>query len=151
MDALQGVRNFLLHQAQYLPVRASANSHRRVLFGIPKGLAPSLQSIPTSLACFGCTPTATTHPSGRCNFSGSFGHELGSQLTPLPPSPHQVDLLLRGGCRTLSQEFLDPCIGVQSKPPAIPVQMHMGIHIIRNQDRRLHPDWTILSPTPSSH
>jgi hypothetical protein len=70
LDTLQGVRNILLHQAQYLPVqhirclwafpearicstrgmhgRASANTHRRVLFCIPKGLAPSLQSIPTS-------------------------------------------------------------------------------------------------------
>jgi hypothetical protein len=62
--------------------------------------------------------------------------------------PHQVDLLPRGGCRTLRQEFLDPCAGVQSKPPEIPLQMHMGIHCIRYQDLRFYPDSTILFPTP---
>ena len=63
-------------------------------------------------------------------------------------TPHQVDLLPRGGCRTLRQEFLDPCTGVQSKRPERPVQMHMGIHCIRYQDWRLYPDSTILFPTP---
>jgi hypothetical protein len=29
--------------------------------------------------------------------------------------------------------------------------MHMGIHSIRNQDRRLSPDLAILFPTPLSH
>jgi hypothetical protein len=55
------------------------------------------------------------------------------------------------GVHPPSQEFLDPCTAVQSKPPERPVQMHMGIHSIRNQDRRLPPNLTVLFPTPSSH
>jgi hypothetical protein len=56
-----------------------------------------------------------------------------------PEAKSYVDLLLRGGPWTPSQEFLDPHTGVHSQPPERPVQMHMGIHSIRNQDRRLHP------------
>ena len=33
---------------------------------------------------FRWTPTVATHPSGSLNFSGYFGHVLGSQMTNIP-------------------------------------------------------------------
>ena len=82
-------------------------------------------------------------------YSNSRNPSLGElQIGVAEDPPHQVDLLPRGGCRTLRQEFLDPCAGVQSKPPEIPLQMHMGIHCIRYQNLRFYPDSTILFPTP---
>jgi hypothetical protein len=57
----------------------------------------------------GCVVAVRVHP----KYASDFGDYYFDRLSML--------------MRTLSQEFLDPCTGVQSKPPERLFQMHIGI------------------------